>query len=313
MNEIYELEGQIYHVSPEKLEKFKLQFPDAVKTGTAPSNTETTDLTPPAPAEGFESLFVEESQTAPNKYDHVSQEDFVNLSTSRELEASENWFTDTFGKKVQKRHDRENHIKTLYEKKYAGTGIKFNTKILDGNSMEVVLPGSDKGRSFKLSDDAQEAAATYVDITDYIENKTNYSVGDNTVSEIENIFEFGDLSNTQKRHYNPELYDRMSSENIQKTLGKDYTVTDSGLFNQSFVIEAPGGGKQTFTKTATTSKQVLNFIKRNPRSIEQTKKFKEEEANFIKKAKTDIEQVLNARVNMQRGSASYDKEEMLQK
>ena len=44
MNEVYEFEGQVYHVSPEKLEKFKLEFPYAVKTGKVPGQQFQTNL-----------------------------------------------------------------------------------------------------------------------------------------------------------------------------------------------------------------------------------------------------------------------------
>ena len=38
MNEVYEFDGQTFHVPPEKLEKFKLEYPDAVKTGMVQTN-----------------------------------------------------------------------------------------------------------------------------------------------------------------------------------------------------------------------------------------------------------------------------------
>mgnify|MGYP003641782432 CR=1 FL=1 len=337
MGEIYYVGDKRYSVKPDRLEKFKLEFAGNYLTEEEYSSGKTNDLaisedatagsetsmasnletTSSESASGFESIFEEKSQTTQNKYEHVSVDEFVAASTDESVEGG------GVGYFMQKKHDRENTIKSLYEEKFAGTDVRFETGVLDGNIMTVFLPGEKKGRPFKLSSDPSEAAGTHVDITEYIENRNNVSIDDETVKALENQFELGTLytgSNVFSKKYNQqsnnttEIVDKVNDlENLQKTLGSDYKVEDSGMFNGAYVIEAPGGGKRTFTKHKTTASDIVGFMKRNPRSIEQTKEFIKEEKEFKAKAQKDITEEVNKMVNAatNKGGSAYNQDEIL--
>ena len=321
MSEIYYVGDQMYEVPFEKLEKFKNEFAGKYLTeeeynsgktndlatsedATAGSETNTASSSENTSSEQseYESGFVDESQVIPSRYDHVSREEFVEASVNPGVRIG------SFGQ------DSERELKSLYEQKYKDSGVKFNTYNFDGSKIEIVLPGEKKGRTFKIPSDENEAAATHVNITEYIENRNSYSIDENTTNNIKDIFKLGTLSKVQRRNYQGELYDKVTVDNIQNALGSDYEVEESGLFNQAIVITAPGGGKRTFPKASTTPDEVLGFIKRNPRSIEQTKDFKDEEKKLEQKAEKQLTEVLNERVQRSirtDGTASYDMEEML--
>ena len=224
----------------------------------------------------FDQMFSEESQLQSQRYEHINEDEFSNSLVESNVT------------------NREDNLKRKLEEHYKDSGVNFNIESWDGNRIEVVLPGEKKGQFFDLPSDPVEAKEKYLEMVEYMEDRTVVQVGEQTTSEMKDLFDF-DYKSATAETAEGGLYERVNQSKVQQILGKDYEVEESGFFKNALEITVPGGAKKTFPKSS-SSEDILSFIKRNPRSIEQTKAYQSEKTQVTDEAKTDLGEAITKRL-----------------
>ena len=247
----------------------------ATKPTTKPAvSKDTLGISAPVESDDFDNIFTDDGQVKVQRYDHIDGNEFSSTIEDSNIT------------------NREDNLKRKLEEHYKDTGINFNIKNWDGNRIEIVLPGEKKGQFFDLPSDPVKAKAKYIEMVEYMEDRTAVEVGEETVSELEAHF---DLPLTS-RMYDDEETGLVGVDRIQEILGSDYNVKESGFFKDAIEIEVPGGAVKTFPKTSVTSQDILSFMKRNPRSLKQTKAYNEEKGKITEEAKVDLNEAITKRL-----------------
>ena len=120
----------------------------------------------------FDQMFSEESQLQSQRYEHINEDEFSNSLVESNVT------------------NREDNLKRKLEEHYKDSGVNFNIESWDGNRIEVVLPGEKKGQFFDLPSDPVEAKEKYLEMVEYMEDRTVVQVGEQTTSEMKDLFDF---------------------------------------------------------------------------------------------------------------------------
>ena len=133
-----------------------------------------TDLGIPTPvgSTGFDQMFIEDSQIKTQRYTHIDENTFSSSLIESNIT------------------NREDNLKAKLEEHYKDTGIKFDIKNWDGNRIEIILPGEKKGQFFDLPSDPIEAKAKYIEMVEYMEDRTAVPVGEKTTNQLQELFDF---------------------------------------------------------------------------------------------------------------------------
>ena len=107
-------------------------------------------------------MFSEENQLQTQRYVHIDENTFSSSLVESNIT------------------NREDNLKRKLEEHYKDTDVNFNIESWDGNRIEVVLPGEKTGQFFDLPSDPVEAKEKYLEMVEYMEDRTAVSVGDQT-------------------------------------------------------------------------------------------------------------------------------------
>jgi len=182
----------------------------------------------------------------------------------------------------------EDELVKQMQESYKGTGVEFSVATFGRDAIAVKLPGTDNPRVFRIpSDDPTALAEFHFEVTSYIDSKKKKHMEEDLAQEITAAW------NGEQGFWAEENI----TEKLNKILGDDYTVTESGTHYNEVTITTKSGASRNFKigklwnsadAVVNTAKDVIDWIESDPVSFESSKEYHKAEQEVIQELEEEF-------------------------